>query len=242
LTDGVGRIRVALEVPPMSKSSRRNEQDDGSRARLEKLVELLEQEMEEKLGDDSTFEERNDAAHDIMKDVLWRREDKDVRGAVTTAVEVEVEGKRYRRLKQDSSAIYFGRWGSHAVQEALYRELSVHNGPTIKPLELKLGMVAQHMTPDLTRVMGELFADRSSREVERTMEGLLPVRVVEAPAVHCLEGERLAQEQVHRLVHVRGGPCTHGMHDAVAVVHQLRPDRRLGPGRRGVGPGRDGQR
>jgi len=160
----------------MAKSNRSNEQDDGSRARLEKLVELLEQEVREKTGNDSTFEERNDAALDIVNDALWRREDKDVRGAVTAAVEVEVEGKRYRRLKQASSATYFGRWGSHAVDEALYRELGVHNGPTIKPLELKLGMVAQHMTPDLARVMGELFADRSSREVERTMRaiGMVP--------------------------------------------------------------------
>ena len=62
------------------------------------------------------------------------------------------------------------------VEEALYREVGVHNGPTIKPIELKMGMVARHMTPDLARVMGELFADRSSREVERTMlaTGLVP--------------------------------------------------------------------
>lgn len=167
---------MVVEVPTMSKSSRRSEQDDGSRARLEKIVELLEKEMEEKLGDDSTFEERNDTALEIMKDVLWRREDKDVRGAVTTTVEVEVEGERYRRLKQASSAAYFGRWGLHAVEEALYRKVGVHNGPTLKPLELKLGMVDKHMTPDLARVMGELFADRSSREVERTMQatGMVP--------------------------------------------------------------------
>lgn len=176
MTNGQSRITVAVEVPLMTTPKKSKDQDDGSRARLEKLVELLEKEVSEQLGDDSTFEERNDTALDVVKDVLWRREDKDVRGAVTTALEVNVDGRRYRRLRQASSAKYFGRWGSHAVQEALYREVGVHNGPTIKPLELTLGMVARHMTPDLARVMGELYADRSSREVEQTMRatGMVP--------------------------------------------------------------------
>lgn len=152
------------------------EQDAGSRARLEKLLEQLEEEVREKLGENSTLEERNDAALDVMKNILWRREDKDLRGAVTTAFEVEVEGKRYGRLEQASGATYYGRWGSHEVEEALYREVGVHNGPTIKPLEFRMGMVARHMTPDLARVMGTLSADRSSREVERTMRatGMVP--------------------------------------------------------------------
>jgi hypothetical protein len=143
---------------------------------LAKLVELLEKEVREQTGEGSTLEERNDGALDIVKDVLWRREDNDLRSAVTVAGEIEVGGQRYRRLDQDSSATYFGRWGSHEIAEALYREIRVHNGPTVKPLELKAGMVGRHMTPDLARVMGELFADRNSREVERTMRttGMVP--------------------------------------------------------------------
>jgi len=108
--------------------------------------------------------------------MLWRREDKKLRGAVTTAIEVEVEGRRYGKLKQASSATYYGKWGSHEIEEALFREMGVHNGPTIKPIELRMGMIARHMTPDLARVLGELCADGSSREVERTMRstGLVP--------------------------------------------------------------------
>jgi len=181
LTEARRRISVAGEVPPMSTSKtnprqKNREQDAGSEARLRKLLELLEEEVRDRTADGSTLEERNDAALDVVKDVLWRREDEDLRGAVTRAAEVDVEGKRYGPLKQASSATYYGRWGSHDIEEALYRETGVHNGPTIKPLELKMGMVARHMTPDLARVMGELFADRSSREVERTMRatGLVP--------------------------------------------------------------------
>jgi hypothetical protein len=171
------RIRVAVEVAPMSTTSKKDkEQDAGSRARLEKLLELLEEEVREQTGGGSTFEERNDAAVNVVRDVLWRREDQDLREAVTIADKVAVDGRRYGRLNQSSSATYFGRWGSHDVEEALYREAGVHNGPTIKPLELRMGMVARHMTPDLARVLGELCADRCSREVERTMRvtGLVP--------------------------------------------------------------------
>lgn len=169
-------IRVAFEVPPMGSSRRNTGSDGASRARVAKLVDLLEQEVREQTREGSTLEERNDAALDVVKDVLWRREDNDLRSAVTLAAEVEVDGKRHVRLNQASSATYYGRWGSHDIEEPLYRELGAHNGPTIKPLELRSGMIGRHMTPDLARVMGELFADRSSREVERTMQvtGMVP--------------------------------------------------------------------
>ena len=38
------------------------------------------------------------------------------------------------RLEQAPSATY-SPWASHPVEEALYREAGVHNGPTIKPVE-----------------------------------------------------------------------------------------------------------
>ena len=173
MTRRIERIRVAVEVPPMPSSKKPPKEsldhDAASRARLQKLVELLEEEVGEQTGEGATLEEENDAAVAVVKDMLWRREDTKLRGAVTTAAEVEVEGRRYSRLKQASSAAYYGKWGAHEIEEPLYREVGVHNGPTIKPIELRMGMVARHMTPDLARVMGELSADRSSREVERTM-------------------------------------------------------------------------
>ncbi len=167
---------MAVEVPTMATPKKNTQRDAVRQERREKLAELLEEELRDQLGDDSTFEERNDAAVDVVTDVLWRREDADLRRSITTADKVEVEGRLYGRLNQSSSATYYGRWGSHDVTESLYRDVDVHNGPTIKPLELRMGMVARHMTPDLARVMGELSADRSSRELERTMHatGLVP--------------------------------------------------------------------
>jgi hypothetical protein len=89
---------------------------------------------------------------------------------------VDIDGRRYRRLKQASSATYFGRWGPHEIEEALYREVGVHNGLTIKPIEVRAGIVARRMTPDLARIVGELSADGNSRQIEVTMRttGMVP--------------------------------------------------------------------
>ncbi|MBA3538427.1 MAG: hypothetical protein H0T79_02260 [Deltaproteobacteria bacterium] len=103
----------------------------------------------------------------MTADGLWFRTDCDLHDAITTALDVEVEGQ-YHRLEQASSATYHGRWGSHHIEEALYREVGVHNGPTIKPIELRVGII-EHMTPDMARIVGALSAEHSSRSVERTL-------------------------------------------------------------------------
>ena len=143
--------------------------DDPARSVLvAELAATVRQAVRGKLGPNSTFEQRRDAAAELMQDALWKDTDTDLRELVTDAEEVEVEGRLYRRLKPPSSAMYFGRWGSHAIEERLYREAGVHNGPTIKPIELRVGMI-ENMTPDFARIVGALGADRSSRGVERTL-------------------------------------------------------------------------
>ena len=106
---------------------------------------------------------------------MWLDADLDPREAITTAAEVEVDGRCYAALDQPSSATYYSRWGSHPIDEALYREVGTHNGPTIKPIEVRVGII-EHMTPDMARIVGELGAERSSRGVERTLRatGLVP--------------------------------------------------------------------
>jgi len=135
----------------------------------------IRREVRRRLGPDATFEQRRDAAAALTGDALWLDADEDLRENLTTSAAVVVANRHYRRLAQASSATYYGRWGSHHIEEALYREVGVHNGPTIKPIELRAGIV-EHMTPDMARVVGELGADRSSREVERTLRavGLVP--------------------------------------------------------------------
>jgi hypothetical protein len=134
----------------------------------EEMVEALRREVRKRVGADSTFEQRRDAGLEIMHDVLWKEGDDDLQKSITDEEEIEVGGKRYGRMKQESSATYFGRFGAHFVAEPLYREVGVHNGATLKPIELCVGIV-QHMTPDMARVVGALSAEGSSRELERTL-------------------------------------------------------------------------
>jgi hypothetical protein len=159
-------------MPRESKVSRVHSSDKT----LRQLVELLLQSVDRRCKSKATFEERCDAVSATMREASRLAVDAELQKLVTDAEEIEIEGNRYARLEQDSSATYYGCWGEHFVEEALYREVGVHNGPTVKPIELRAGMIAKHMLPDLARIVGALGADRSSREVETTMRttGLVP--------------------------------------------------------------------
>jgi hypothetical protein len=143
---------------------------------VDKIVDMLRREVDETLGPDATYEQRRDFEAELMRKILWKREDEDLQGAATDAAEVEFDGTRYQRMNQRSSATYHGRWGPHRVEERLYREIGIRNGPTIKPIELQVGIVAKRLTPDLARIAGELHADDNSRRLERvlTVVGMRP--------------------------------------------------------------------
>ena len=48
----------------------------------------------------------------------------------------------------------------------------MRNGPTIKPIELRAGII-KHMTPDMARIVGEFTAHTGSRDVSIRMERVL---------------------------------------------------------------------
>lgn len=144
---------------------------DKNNPALRELVRKVRQEVEKRHGKDLTFEQRRDAAAAIMGETLWLDEEEDLQAEATDEDEIVVKDQHYRRLDQPSSAIYFGRWGGHLVAEPLYRELGLHNGPTLKPLEVRLGIV-EHLTPDFARILGELSARCSSRVVEQILEAV----------------------------------------------------------------------
>jgi len=146
--------------------------NDPKNAMVVKLAEEVRKEVRKRYGTELTYEQRRDAAAEVMAETLWVDANKDLQELVTDDDEVDIDGTRYRRLEQDSSATYFGPWGSHEIAEPLYREVGVHNGPTIKPIERRAGMIARRMTPDLGRIIGELGADGNSRELERTMRAV----------------------------------------------------------------------
>ena len=157
---------------PTKKTKRsRPVRDPATQKVIDEMVAALQREREKRIAPNSTFEQRRDADLSILQDVLWNAEEDDFKKSTTDAEEVEVNGKKFRRLSQVSSATYFGRWGEHEVEEALYREVGVHNGPTIKPVELQVGII-EHMTPDMARVTGALNAEMSSRALERVLRAV----------------------------------------------------------------------
>lgn len=86
----------------------------------------MRQEVRKRHGTNLTYEQRRDAATAVMADALWADESKDLNELTTDDDEVDIGGTRYRRLGQPSSAIYFGRWGTHEVREALHRQVGLH--------------------------------------------------------------------------------------------------------------------
>jgi len=140
-----------------------------------RLAREIRREIRERLGPNSTFEQRRDAAAGLASDALWVDEEEDLRENVTTVEQVEIDDHLYQRLAQASSATYHGRWGDHDIEEPLYRKVGVRNGPTIKPIELRVGII-KNMTPDMARIVGELGAEAGSRSVAKTLRvtGLVP--------------------------------------------------------------------
>ena len=146
--------------------------NDPKNASIVKLVRQVRDAVRNKYGTELTYEQRRDAAMEVMASALWLDAQEDLEALVTDDDEVDIDGTLYRRMEQPSSAVYHGRWGSHEIDESLYRAVGVHNGATVKPLEARVGMVTRRMTPELARIVGELGADMNSRELEHTMEAV----------------------------------------------------------------------
>ena len=144
---------------------------DRTDPRLVEARRLVAEFADERCGDArDNFWERSKAARGVAADVLWMDEQERLEPVVTTAPEVVVDGERYRHLpRQSSSVLVHGLWGAHVVKERLYRLLGVHNGPTIKPLVAKLGLVDGSLLPDLADEAGELLSKMTSRDVEATL-------------------------------------------------------------------------
>lgn len=90
---------------------------------------------------------------------------------------VVVNSKSYRRLNQASQGRYIGLDGTFKVQRSLYREVGVHNGPTIVPLELRAGIVEGNLTPLAARAVARLIQAVPSREAYSICKELMVLPV-----------------------------------------------------------------
>jgi|LakMenEpi03Aug12_release.lakeMendotaPanAssembly.Ray.scaffolds.fasta_scaffold247670_1 hypothetical protein len=160
--------------------------------RVQALADQLYAEVARETFASLTFEEKQDAIASGLRKAGARMEERALRESLTNAELIEVDGVAYRRLKQCSGATYFGMWGVHRIDESLYREVGVHNGRTIKPLERAAGIVTKTMTPMLARTLGEMQARMTSREATAQLQRLglgSGERAYAADHVHMLEQE-----------------------------------------------------
>jgi hypothetical protein len=81
--------------------------------------------------------------------------------------EVVVGDQRYRR-HCDGTAQYHTLCGAIAVRRSIYRQVGVHNGPTVVPLELRAGLW-QKATPALAFSVTQGFASQPLRHYQMEM-------------------------------------------------------------------------
>ena len=86
--------------------------------------------------------------------------------------EVEVGGLRYRQMKHKSRGVYFSLRGPVVVMRHLYRQVGVHDGPTIVPLELRAGIVGGRWLPKAAVAAAHLLQDEPSRDAAATCRAL----------------------------------------------------------------------
>jgi len=142
---------------------------DRNNPELLRAHEQLARRADQLCDDPNDFWSRSKTARAVMAELMWLDEQERLEAAVTDEPEIVVDGERYRRLSQSSSLLVHGLWGAHCVREPLYRLVGVHNGPTLKPLLRKIGVVDGSLLPDLADEAGELLSRMTSREVEATL-------------------------------------------------------------------------
>lgn len=96
--------------------------------------------------------------------------------AVVEVDVIEVQGARYRRMKDPTVGVYTTLHGDVQVQRPLYRREGVHNGMTVDALALRCGMVEGRFTPYAAIAAAELAQALPSREASKLCEtlGVLP--------------------------------------------------------------------
>jgi hypothetical protein len=136
------------------------------------LADGLGELAEKRCSSPDDFETFSRSAMEVIADAMWIVEHRKLEAACTTDEVIEVGGEPYRKLSQPSSRIYSGLWGAHLINEPLYRRLDVHNGPTLKPLDLRLGVIEHSMLPNLARIAGDLMTTLTSRQTEQKLQRL----------------------------------------------------------------------
>lgn len=163
---------------PMTTTMTMRETDpecNGETEGIATIARLLRKEVDARVGLEEDFAERERVTHEIANAVVRQvqREDLQELADRYDTDEVFVGEQLYRRHAR-GTVDYHGLSGALSVSRWLYRQVGVHNGPTIVPLELSAGLV-ERATPALASALMKGTADTHSRELKEHMESDLRV-------------------------------------------------------------------
>jgi hypothetical protein len=94
-----------------------------------------------------------------------------LRGLDVDAPHVRVYGRLHARVGR-YPATYRTQAGPVEVERSLYREVGVHNGPTVDAVSLRSGSVETGWLPETAKAMAYLVGCGTSREAEGTSRAL----------------------------------------------------------------------
>lgn len=139
------------------------------------IARLLREEVDRRVDLDDDFAKRERAMHDVANAVVMCAQQDDLQELADRYDTDEVfVGEQLYRRHEAGTVDYHGLSGSMSVFRWLYRQVGVHNGPTIVPLELTAGLV-ERATPALASALMKGTADTHSRELKEHMESDLRV-------------------------------------------------------------------
>lgn len=139
------------------------------------IVRLLREEVDARVGLEGDFAERERVMHEVANAAVRCAQRADL---VEIAERFDTEevfvGEQLYRRHERGTVNYHGLSGRMSVTRWIYRQVGVHNGPTIVPLELTAGLV-ERATPALASALMKGTADTHSRELKEHMESDLRV-------------------------------------------------------------------
>ena len=135
----------------------------------QELARALRRVVDAKVGTDANFEQREAAALEVTNEAT-RQFLRDDLLAITAShgEQVEVDGVIYKR-HEPGTVWYYTLCGALDLERWTYREVGVHNGPTIVPMDLAAGLVEQ-ATPALGLRIALGYAKDHMRSCEEDMK------------------------------------------------------------------------
>ena len=125
--------------------------------------------LAERLGPNASFAEVEAAGLHFSNEVCRRHQQGDLmrRAARWTSKELMIDGKLYRH-HADGTDLIHGLCGSIPVARPTYRQVGVHNGPIVVPLDLDAGLLSG-ATPALAFKLCEGYAQGPSRQLHKAL-------------------------------------------------------------------------